>query len=175
MDLDAAVFSRHGTDLIDFVRSSPAEPYRATNLGTVDTRGVEGSVSLAPAALAQTPLTRFSLTAAFYSADLERLRAEAGATEGRYVLDPLRVKWDLQAEALLPLGIQALRPPLVLRPPVVRGGRPPPSTPASAPASSRETRRDLRRGGQPRGRPLRGGAGVPLPGRTSARAFTSAW
>ncbi|MBK9964484.1 MAG: TonB-dependent receptor [Holophagales bacterium] len=55
VDLDAAVFSRHGTDLIDFVRSSPAEPYRATNLGTVDTRGVEGSVSLAPAVLAQTP------------------------------------------------------------------------------------------------------------------------
>ncbi len=108
VDLDAAVFFRHGTDLIDFVRSSPAEPYRATNLRTVDTRGVEGAVSLAPASLARSPLTRLSLTAAFYSADLEKLQAEAGATEGRYVLDPLRVKWDLQAEALLPLGIQAL-------------------------------------------------------------------
>lgn len=108
VNVDAALFARHGTDLIDFVRSSPAEPYRATNLRTVDTRGVEGSVSLAPQLLARTPLTRLSLGAAFYSADLEALKAEAGATEGRYVLDPLRARWDLQAEARLPFRVGAL-------------------------------------------------------------------
>ena len=106
--LDTAVFYRHGTDLIDFVRSSPLEPYRATNLRTVDTRGVEATVSLDPARIAPTPLTRLALRAAFYSADLEELRAEAGATEGRYVLDPLRVKWDLLAEARLLFRVDAL-------------------------------------------------------------------
>ncbi len=106
--VDAAVFTRHGTDLIDFVRTSPLEPYRATNLRTVDTRGVEGTVSLDPSVLARTPMTRLEMRAAFYSADLEALRAAAGATQGRYVLDPLRVKWDLLAEARLPFRIAAL-------------------------------------------------------------------
>jgi len=106
--VDAAVFYRHGTDLIDFVRSSPLEPYRATNLRTVDTRGIEGTFSLHPSALARTPMTRLELRAAFYSADLEALQAAAGATQGRYVLDPLRVKWDLLAEARLPFRVDAL-------------------------------------------------------------------
>ncbi len=106
--VDAAVFTRHGTDLIDFVRSSPLEPYRATNLRTVDTRGIEGTVSLAPTVLARTPMTRLELRAAFYSADMEALQAAAGATQGRYVLDPLRAKWDLLAEARLPFRVRAL-------------------------------------------------------------------
>ncbi len=106
--LDATVFLRHGTDLIDFVRTSPDEPWRATNVRTVDTRGVEGTVALDPSGLARAPLTRLSLTAAFYSADLEKLRAEAGAVEGRYVLDPLRVRSDLVAQARLPFRLEAL-------------------------------------------------------------------
>ena len=105
---DAAVFHRHGSDLIDFVRSSPSEPFRATNIRTVDTLGLEATLALEPAVLARTPVTRVALRAAFYSADLEELRAEAGATEGRYVLDPLRVKWDLVAEARLPFRVAAL-------------------------------------------------------------------
>jgi len=106
--LDAALFHRHGTDVIDFVRSSPDEPYRATNIRTVDTTGVEATLSLDPAHLARTPLARLSLRAAFYSADLAELEAGAGATEGRYVLDPLRTRCDLLAEARLPLRIEAL-------------------------------------------------------------------
>ena len=106
--VDAALFARHGTDVIDFVRSSTLEPYHATNLGTVDTRGIEGTVSLDTSAFARTPFTRLALRAAFYSADLERLKAEAGATEGRYVLDPLRVRWDFLAEARLPFRLEAL-------------------------------------------------------------------
>lgn len=105
---DAAVFHRHGTDLIDFVRSSPSEPWRATNLRTVDTLGLEATVALDPARLGRSPLTRLSLHAAFYSADLEELRAAAGATEGRYVLDPLRTRWDLVAGARLPFRVDAL-------------------------------------------------------------------
>lgn len=105
--VDAVVFHRHGTDLIDYVRSSSAEPWRATNVRTVDTLGFEGSVDLAPAALAAARMTRLALRAAFYSADLEALRAGAGATEGRYVLDPLRVRCDLLAGARLPFRVDA--------------------------------------------------------------------
>ena len=106
--VDAAVFYRHGTDVIDFVRSSPLESYRATNFRTVDTQGIEGTVSLATSRLSRTPLTRLSLGVAFYSADLEKLKSESGATEGRYVLDPLRVKWDFLAEARLPFRVDGL-------------------------------------------------------------------
>jgi iron complex outermembrane receptor protein len=105
---DAAVFYRHGTDVIDFVRSSPSEPFRATNIRTVDTHGLEATVALDPARLGRSPLTRLSLHGAFYSADLEELRAEAGATEGRYVLDPLRTRLDLVAAARLPGRVDAL-------------------------------------------------------------------
>lgn len=105
--VDAVVFHRRGTDLVDFVRSSREEPYRATNLRTVDTLGLEASVSLDPSRVALGPLERLELRAAFVSADLAALRAEAGATEGRYLLDPLRVRWDLLAAARLPLGLAA--------------------------------------------------------------------
>ena len=108
VSFDAALFFRHGTDVIDFVRSSPAEKYRATNIRTVDTWGVEGVVALDPARLGPTPLTRLALRAAWYSVDLEALRAEAGATEGRYVLDPLRVKVDLLAGARFPWRVDVL-------------------------------------------------------------------
>lgn len=106
--IDAALFQRHGTDLIDFVRSSPSEAWRATNVRTVDTLGFEGTVSFEPARVARSPLTRLALRAAFYSADLEELKSGAGATEGRYVLDPLRVRCDLLAEARLPFRVDAL-------------------------------------------------------------------
>ena len=108
MTLDAAVFQRHGTDLIDYVRSSPSEPWRATNVRTADTLGFEGTVSLDASRVARTPLTRLALRAAFYSADLEALQASAGASEGRYVLDPLRVRCDLLAEARLPFRLDAM-------------------------------------------------------------------
>jgi hypothetical protein len=53
-------------------------------------------------------MTRVELRGAFYSADLAALQAAAGATQGRYVLDPLRVKWDFLAEARLPFRVAAL-------------------------------------------------------------------
>ena len=105
--LDGAVFHRHGTDLIDYVRSSASEPWRATNVRTADTLGFEGTVAIDAARLALSPLARLALRAAFYSADLEELKASAGATEGRYVLDPLRVRCDLLAEARLPFRVDA--------------------------------------------------------------------
>ena len=105
LSLDAALFRRDGTDVIDFVRSSPSEPYRATNLRSVDTTGVEATAALDLARLARTPLARVVLRAALYRASLDPLPP---GTEGRYVLDPLRFRWDLVAEARLPFRVDAL-------------------------------------------------------------------
>lgn len=103
---DVAGFWRHGTGLVDFVRSSPAAPWIARNLRTADTWGVEGIVSWQGQKNAL--LSRVTLQAAYLFADLAALSAEADASEGKYVLDPLHVKWDLIAAGTLPLEIAAL-------------------------------------------------------------------
>jgi len=104
--LEATLFQRHATDLIDFVRSAEAEPWRATNLRTLDTRGLEASAVLDASAAAGIPLARVALRAAVYSSDLEALKA--GGLEGRYALDPVRVQYDLLAEARFPARVDAL-------------------------------------------------------------------
>ena len=105
LSLDAALFRRNGTDVIDFVRSSPSEPYRATNLRSVDTTGLEATASADLSRLSRLPLARVALRAALYHAALDPLPP---GTEGRYVLDPLRFRWDLVAEAGLPFRLDAL-------------------------------------------------------------------
>jgi vitamin B12 transporter len=106
LTFDAAGFWRHGTGLIDFVRSSSLEPWTARNIRTADTWGFEAVLSWQKAGNAL--LSRVALQAAYLFVDLAALSAEAGATEGKYVLDPLHVKWDLIAGGMLPLGIAAL-------------------------------------------------------------------
>lgn len=104
---DAVGFFRHGTDLIDFVRSSPEAPYVARNIRTVDTSGVETTASWHGRKGAT--LSRVSLSAAYLFADLAALsEAAGGATQGKYLLDPLHVKWDLVLGGTLPLEIAAL-------------------------------------------------------------------
>lgn len=105
ISVDAALFRRDGTDVIDFVRSSPSGPYRATNLRSVDTTGLEATAAADLSRLAGTPLARVVLRAALYHAALAPLPP---GTEGRYVLDPLRFRWDLVAEARLPYRLDAL-------------------------------------------------------------------
>ncbi len=104
--LDVAGFWRHGTDLIDFVRSSETEPWVARNIRTADTWGFEGVLSWQGEKDAL--LSRAALQAAYLFADLAALSAEAGAMEGKYVLDPLHVKWDLIAAGMLPLEVSVL-------------------------------------------------------------------
>jgi vitamin B12 transporter len=105
--LDAVGFYRHGTDLIDFVRSSPDAPYAARNIRTVDTSGFETTASWH--GRKEAPLSRVSLSASYVFADLAALAdAAGGATQGKYLLDPLHVKWDLVLGGMLPLEIAAL-------------------------------------------------------------------
>ncbi len=104
---DAVGFDRHGSDLIDFVRSDPAAPWVARNVRTVDTSGVEATASWHGPKGAL--LSRASLSAAYVFADLAALsEAAGGATQGKYLLDPLHVKWDLVLGGTLPLQIAAL-------------------------------------------------------------------
>jgi vitamin B12 transporter len=102
--LDAAYFHRHATDLIDFVRSSPDEPWRARNLREAVTDGVEASADWTRGRPAF--LTQLRVQAAYTFVDLASLSAAAdGATEGKYVLDPLHAKWDILAGIALPLEL----------------------------------------------------------------------
>jgi iron complex outermembrane receptor protein len=104
--LDAAWFRRRATDLIDFVRSAGSEPWRARNVRDAKTDGVE--VSLDWSRERPAFLTEFRLQAAYTFVDLASLSAAAdGATQGKYVLDPLHVKWDVAAGIALPFQIGA--------------------------------------------------------------------
>ena len=103
---DAAWFHRRATDLIDFVRSSGSEPWRARNVREAVTDGIEASLDWARERPAF--LTQFRVQAAYTFTDLARLSAAAGgATQGKYVLDPLHAKWDIAAGLALPQRLGA--------------------------------------------------------------------
>ena len=105
--LDLVGFHRHGTNMIDFVRSSPTAPWVAENVRTADTSGVEATAAWHGRKGAL--LARASLAASYLFTDLSALsEAAGGATEGKYVLDPLHVKWDFILGGTLPLAIDAL-------------------------------------------------------------------
>jgi iron complex outermembrane receptor protein len=102
--LDAAYFHRRATDLIDFVRSSPDEPWHARNVRVAVTDGIEASADWSRGRPAF--LTQLRVQAAYTFVDLASLSAAAdGATQGKYVLDPLHAKWDLLAGVALPLRL----------------------------------------------------------------------
>jgi len=103
---DAAFFHRHATDLIDFVRSSESDPWRARNVREAVTDGIEASLDWSRER--PTFLTQFRVQAAYTFVDLASLSAAAdGATQGKYVLDPLHAKWDVAAGIALPLRLGA--------------------------------------------------------------------
>ncbi len=105
--LDLVGWHRHGTNLIDFVRPSVSEPWVAQNLRRADTSGVEATAAWHGRKGAL--LSRASLAASYLFTDLSALsEAAGGAMEGKYVLDPLHVKWDLILGGTLPLAIDAL-------------------------------------------------------------------
>ncbi|MBL8114533.1 MAG: TonB-dependent receptor [Acidobacteria bacterium] len=103
VSLDAAVFQRRGRNLIDYVRSSPADRYEARNVREATTTGLEAVASWNFEKARLGPLSQLALQGTVLHANLESLSAAAGgATEGKYVLDPLRWKWDLLASVDLP-------------------------------------------------------------------------
>ncbi len=104
LDLDAAYYHRDATNLIDFVRTGDDPVFRARNVREAVTDGIEGSVAWARG---RPPfLTALRAQAAWVFTDLAALGAAAGgATEGRYVLDPLHVKADFLAGVALPVSL----------------------------------------------------------------------
>jgi vitamin B12 transporter len=106
LTLDAAYFHRHATDLIDFVRSSSSELFRARNVREADADGVEVSADWTRGR--PSFLTQLRVQAAYVFVDLASLSAAAdGATQGKYVLDPLHAKWDVAAGVALPFDLSA--------------------------------------------------------------------
>jgi iron complex outermembrane receptor protein len=107
VSFDAAWFHRDATDLIDFVRSSESEPWRARNVREAVVDGIEASLDWERERPAF--LTQFRVQAAYTFTDLASLSDAAGATQGKYVLDPQHVKWDVAVGLALPvrLGVTA--------------------------------------------------------------------
>ncbi len=106
LTLDAAYFHRRATDLVDFVRTSGTEPWRARNVRAAVTDGMEASLDWTRGRPAF--LTQLRAHAAYTFTNLADLSAAAdGATQGKYVLDPLHVKWDVATEISLPLRLGA--------------------------------------------------------------------
>lgn len=108
IDLDAGYFHRNATNLVDFVRTADDTVFRARNIRTAVTDGIEASAAWGRGRPAL--LSSLSLQAAWTFADLAALSSAAGgATQGRYVLDPLHVKIDAAAGLALTasLGLTA--------------------------------------------------------------------
>jgi iron complex outermembrane receptor protein len=106
--LDAGWFHRDATNLIDFVRTADDPVFRARNVLSAVTDGIEASASWERGRPAF--LSALSVQAAWVFADLAALSAAAGgAAQGRYVLDPLHVKADAFVGLALPasLGVTA--------------------------------------------------------------------
>jgi len=75
LTLYAAYFHRHATDLIDFVRSSSSEVFRARNVRQADTDGVEASADWTRGR--PSFLTQLRVQAAYVFVDLASLSAAA--------------------------------------------------------------------------------------------------
>lgn len=103
-DLDAGYFHRDATDLIDFVRTRDDAVFRARNVRRAVTDGIEVSAAWRRGRPAF--LSALSIQSAWVFANLEALAAAAGgATQGRYVLDPLHVKTDAAVGLALPVSL----------------------------------------------------------------------
>lgn len=108
LDLDAGYFHRGATNLIDFVRTADDAVFRARNVREAVTDGIEVSAAWGRGRPAF--LSALSIQSAWVFTDLAALSAAAGgATQGRYVLDPLHVKTDAVVGLALPasLGLNA--------------------------------------------------------------------
>jgi iron complex outermembrane receptor protein len=104
LSVDLALFTRRGTDMIDYVRTASSPVFTAENVRTVDVSGIEGVAEFrtAPGTL----LSRVALQTSYLFFDLAKLSAEAGgAVEGRYLLDPVHTRWDLIGSGLLPFQV----------------------------------------------------------------------
>jgi len=100
--LDAVYFARQGQDLIDYVRSSPDEPYQALNIREATFQGMEAVFTLQGSDEKGTGLTEVSLSMSRLFADLAMISEEAGgATEGKYVLDPIDAQYGLTVQSRL--------------------------------------------------------------------------
>ncbi|MCF7805945.1 MAG: TonB-dependent receptor [Candidatus Marinimicrobia bacterium] len=101
----AGVFYRDGYNLIDWARSSPAEPWQAQNIGDVDTYGgeIEMKYFLGEGQLGSLPVERISAKYAY-------LRLDTGNPPdiSKYVLNYIQHNIQAGLMATLPAGIRQL-------------------------------------------------------------------
>lgn len=92
------LFKRKGENLIDWVREVSTEPWEASNIGEVDTDGLELSFKIKPGELYESsPFSLISLGYAYLNQD-----REDGNLQSKYVFDYLRHQVSLGLKHSLP-------------------------------------------------------------------------
>ena len=90
-EFDLSGFYRRGTNLIDWARRTTADPWNATNLGTVNFRGIEFSSTLKP----NLKLNYFNLEKIIFSYNYTSADKKETGFLSKYVLDILRHQYIL--------------------------------------------------------------------------------
>lgn len=99
--LAASFFRREGTNLIDWVRSDPSQPWQVQNSAHLRTDGIEASWEWQPPAKSGAAVLR-SFRAGYAFLDTDRAPS---ALESRYLLDHLRHQLVATADLALGLGL----------------------------------------------------------------------
>ncbi len=91
----AGYFYRHGKNMIDWIRETEAEKYKAQNLATVNASGVEASAEIFPGKLLLKDIfiTKFGMNYSYTNIDYKD-----GQYLSKYVLDNLKHKLNIDLE-----------------------------------------------------------------------------
>ncbi|MBU4377305.1 MAG: TonB-dependent receptor, partial [Candidatus Omnitrophica bacterium] len=101
--ISTTVFNRNGRNIIDWVRDSKAQPWRATNAGKIDTFGVENLIEIKPGEIWRgISIEKVSLGYDFINSD----KKSGTAAFSKYALDYLRHNFSLGVTGKFPFGIE---------------------------------------------------------------------
>ncbi|MGE5682535.1 MAG: TonB-dependent receptor plug domain-containing protein [Bacillota bacterium] len=96
------VFSRQGSDLIDWIRQTSNDPWHAENIANINTTGIDAGITIRPAELlARLPIDKVSLSYTYLNTDLKK-----GSYQSRYILDHLKHQFIAELLHRLPFGLR---------------------------------------------------------------------
>ena len=97
---NAGVFYRKGTNLIDWVRETSDKPWKAQNIASLDTKGIDAAVTFLPDAVFDEPLVKkVKLSYSYLDSEIEKTPLQS-----RYVLDHLKHQLVGELTHILPLN-----------------------------------------------------------------------
>ncbi|MGE5350692.1 MAG: TonB-dependent receptor plug domain-containing protein [Acidobacteriota bacterium] len=99
---NVCLFTRKGSNLIDWIRYSSEDPWRADNITKINTSGIDANVSINPAKInTGLPVKKLTLGYSYLSSDLR-----LGNYQSKYILDHLRHQFVASVMHVLPLGVE---------------------------------------------------------------------